>query len=273
MLEDLFGKYSDKVSETYNEFMDAYLNQGLTWAWMMRKEFFSYDKTKDLPFVFCLPLLTHSRIQLARSEEEINQELKELKKKYQSIPELQGRQIPEVPTIRDLLDQYFLIYQDDEIEWTIKFSYKTLIHKKGLIKDLVVNMNELLNSKVYIQAGDMVNVNIKLIKKGNQRTSEEKKAFIDESDAFVENVLIPKFKSINLENRKELFNKPLDKVALDDLETREVVALEDMIYALSQNEWENEKVISQRKSLRLLSLDKMQDWIVRPNAGGYDEEI
>lgn len=272
MLEDLFGKYSDKVSETYNEFLEAYQSSGLTWAWMMRREFFGIEKTKEIPFVFCLPLLTHSRVQLARSEDEINKDLAELKKKYQSIPELQGRPIPEVPTIRDLLDQYFLIYQDDEIEWTIKYSYKTLIHKKGLIKDLFFNMNELLN-QIQVNQGDMVNVNIKLINKGNQRKDEEKKSFIDDSDYFVKTVLEPKFKKLDLSKRLEIFNKPIESIELDDLKTKEVVAIEDMIYALGQDEWDNEKILAQRKSMRLLSLDKMQDWIVRPNAGGYDEEI
>src|SRR5690606_36352583 len=114
--------YQDRISEVYEDFLYEFEGKGIQWALMIRKEFFHVPPEKSqLPFIVSLPLLTYTRINLSLNDDEINQQLEELKKKYETLPEFQGRELPKFPTMRDYLDQFFSVYGDDEVEFTIKY--------------------------------------------------------------------------------------------------------------------------------------------------------
>lgn len=281
--------YQDRVSEVYEDFIYEYEGRGLQWAWMIRKEFFHVPPEKQqLPFVVSLPLLTYTRINLSLSEEEINAQIVELKKKYETLPEFQGRELPTRPTIRDYLDQFFTVYGDDEIEFTIKYYHHTLVKVQGLIKDIRFNIQDIVaNPKVRITPGEMVSVVIRLVNKGEQRELEEYKAFINEPEVFVQEkltaeVIAQKFKYLSpakLQERKELFgydkNTPQEEVVWDvaKLQLGEVVGLEEVLNAAAQEKFSNVEVLKQATdAYRLINLQKMVEWLTRPYAGGTEKD-
>lgn len=286
-LQDLLG-YSDRISEVYEDFLLDYETKGLQWAWMIRKEFFHIpEDKKNLPMVISLPLLTYTRINIMLSREEIEKQIEELKKKYATLPEFQGRELPTIPTIRDYLDQFFSVYGDDEIEFKISYYHHTLVKITGKVNEIKFNMDDVVkNPKVRVVATDMVAVTIKLLKKGEQRLEEEYKAFINEANEYVKEklsseVIKEKFKNLPLEvlnQRKELFkidpNLPEDQVVwdADKLNISEIVALEETINAAANPELTNEQVKAQDNCMRLVNLTKMVDWLTRPYAGGTEED-
>lgn len=281
LLGNLLGKYSDKVSEVYEDFVYEFETKGLQWAWMMRPEFSMVPEDKRVfPFVFSLPLLTYTRINLSKSKEELDKTIAELKLKYETLPELQGRDLPEMPSIRDLLDQYFLIYQDDEIEFKISYLNYTLVHCSGLIKDIKFDMHDLTKAKVRIMPGELMTVTIKLINKGEQRYDDEERAFINEGDNFADaklnELLQAKLYALPLdiqEKRKELLNvTDLSTATIENLPSTEVVVLEEMINAIGNELISNEHVLAQVNCLRMVNLDKMKDWLTRPYAGGTETD-
>lgn len=281
LLGNLLGKYSDKVSEVYEDFIYEFETKGLQWAWMMRPEFSMVPEDKRVfPFVFSLPLLTYTRINLSKSKEELDKTIAELKLKYETLPELQGRDLPEMPSIRDLLDQYFLIYQDDEIEFKISYLNYTLVHCSGLIKDIKFDMHDLTKAKVRIMPGELMTVTIKLINKGEQRYDDEERAFINEGDNFADaklnELLQAKLYALPLdmqEKRKELLKvTDLSSATIKNLPSTEVVVLEEMINAIGNELISNEHVLSQVDCLRMVNLDKMKDWLTRPYAGGTETD-
>jgi hypothetical protein len=280
--------YGDRISEVYEDFIYEFETKGLQWAWMVRKEFFQIPEDKKiLPFFISLPLLTYTRIQMAKSKNEIEQELAELKKKYETLPEFQGREMPQVPTIRDVMDQYFMVYPDDEIEFKISYYHHTLVQQQGLIKDLKFNIDDVVkNKKVRVSTGDLLTVTIKLINKGNQRFEEEYKAFLNEPETFVDekiNIVAnqEKIKSLPievLEERKILFgydkNTKIEEVEWDikKLPAQDVVVLEEMVNALLKPHLTNEQILAQSQCLRMVNLDKMVDWLNRSYGGGTEED-
>lgn len=281
LLGNLLGKYNDKVSEVYEDFIYEFETKGLQWAWMMRPEFFSVPADKTIfPFVFSLPLLTYTRINLSKSKDEINKTIEELKQKYATLPELQGREIPEIPCARDLLDQYFLVYQDDEIEFKISYQHHVLVHCSGYIKDIKFDLKLLTQAKVRIMAGDLMTVTIKLIKKGQQRLDDEAKSYINEAEAFVEeklnDLLVIKLNALPEEvknMRMQLLKiNSLEEAHVDLLPSDEIVVLEEMVNALGNPECTNEQVLAQVNCMRMVNLEKMKDWINRPYGGGTETD-
>lgn len=270
-LDDLFGKYTDKITEVYEDFMYEFESKGLQWGLMMRPEFFAVPADKSVvPFVLSLPLLTYSRINLALTKEEVSKSLAELKKKYETLPEFQGRELPKVPTIRDVLDQYFLVYPDDEVDFKITYFHKTLVHLQGKISDIKFNIKDLTHNKsIRVGIGDLMTVSITLLKKGEQRTDDEKTAYIGEGDLYVDNVLTArlqeKLSSLPEEvktKRLELFSD-MENPSLSDLPSTEVVVLDEMITALANPDYTNEQVLAQTNCMRGVNLDKMTDWLKR----------
>lgn len=286
-LQDLLG-YSDRISEVYEDFLLDFETKGLQWAWMIRKEFFMIPEDKKiLPMVISLPLLTYTRINIMMSKEEIEKQIDELKKKYATLPEFQGRDLPSIPTIRDYLDQFFSVFGDDEVEFKISYYHHTLVCLTGKVNEIKFNMDDVVNnSKVKVVASDMVAVTVKLLNKGSQRLEEEYKAFIGEANEFVKEKLSPevvknKFKDLPAEilnQRKELFKIdskiPEDQVFwdVDQLNISEIVALEETINAAANPELTNNQVLAQVNCMRLVNLTKMVDWLTRPYAGGTEQD-
>lgn len=286
-LQELLG-YSDRISEVYEDFLLDYETKGLQWAWMIRKEFFMIPADKKiLPMLISLPLLTYTRINIMLSKAEVEKQIEELKKKYATLPEFQGRELPTLPTIRDYLDQFFSVYGDDEIEFKISYYHHTLVHVTGKVNEIKFNIDDVVNNpKVRVVASDMVSVTIKLLNKGEQRLEEEYKAFIGEANEFVKEKLNPevvknKFKDLPseiLNQRKELFKidpaTPEDQVVWDveKLNISEIVALEETVNAAANPELTNDQVKAQVNCMRLINLVKMVDWLTRPYAGGTEQD-
>lgn len=277
-LADLLGKNPDKYTEVYDEFLYEFETKGLQWAWMMRPEFFNVPEEKRMfAFGFSLPILTYTRINLSKSKEEINLMLEDLKTKYATLPEFQGRPLPSYPTSRDLLDQFFLVFLDDEIEFKINYHQYTLVHQQGLIKDLVFDLHEIVkNQKVRIGAGDMVTVTIKLLKKGLQRREDEANSYFEEGDLYVEEVLTKLLEknwvSLTQEQQQErlsLFKN--SNPTIDNIPYEDVVEKEEFINLLTNQEFSAEQINKLMKpNMRIINLIKMKNWLSRPFGGGTE---
>lgn len=286
-LDTLLNSYSDKITDVYEEFIYEFETKGLQWAWMLRKEFFHIPADKKiLPFFVSLPLLTYTRINLSKSNDEIQEHLAELKKKYETLPEFQGRELPEVPTIRHYLDQHFMVYPDDKIEFKISYYHHTLVHQTGLIKDLKFDMDDITKAKVKMTPGEMLTVTIKLVEKGQQRLEEEYKAFINEADTYLAEKIstesvTEKIKTLPEEIQKErmkLFgykgDEELSQVQWDvkKLPATDIVVVEEMVNAMIRPELTNEQVLAQENCMRIVNLNKMVDWLSRPYGGGTETD-
>ena len=220
-LEALFGKYNDTVSEVYEDLIHEYKNKGLKWGLMLTPQFFAIGSAIDmiknskefqeseagklnkdpaeLPFLMSLPTSTHSRIKLGYTKEQFEEAISKLKEEFAKVPELQGRKDPEMVGIREVLDQYFYVYHDDIVEFSIMYGYKTIMKKEGQIGNITFNIKELThNPNLKLKQGDMVTVKIILLEKGEQRLEEEKRAFIGEADSYFDGILSSLFSMISL---------------------------------------------------------------------------
>lgn len=281
-LTNLLGVYTDKVSQVYDDFIYEFEGKGIQWAWMMRPEFLGVPEDKRVfPFAFAIPHLTHTRVNLIKSDAEIAQMMAELKQKYETMPEFQGRELPTMPSMRDVMDQYFMVFIDDEVEFKISYHHYTLVHQTGKLGELKFDLYDLTRAKVRIMPGDLMTVTIKLITKGQQRRQYEANSYIEEADTFAEEKLQPlllkKLAELSPEKKQERMNlfpdTKIEDVKISQLPTDDVVVLEEMIHALGNEDLTNEQVLSQVNCMRVVSLEKMKDWLNRPFGGGTEEDF
>lgn len=298
-LESLFGKYTDTISDVYEDLMHEYQTKGLKWGLMLTPQFFTMSSTIDLinkdeklkneifekmklqkedcsiekvlgelPFLMSLPT-THSRIKLGYTKEQFEEAISKLKEEFAKVPELQGRKHPEMVGIREVLDQYFYVYHDDLVEFSISYGHKTIVKKQGHLGKLTFQIKDLTNNpQLRLKQGDMVTVKIVLLEKGEQRIEEEKKAFIGEADFYFDGVLSALF-SVQYElMNQELKEKRFELIGSNDLSQNnfnntDVVVIEEMVNALQNSDLTNEQVLAQAKCMRMIGLQKMREWLNR----------
>lgn len=298
-LESLFGKYSDTISDVYEDLLHEYQTKGLKWGLMLTPQFFTISSTIDLinkdeklkneifekmklqkedcsvekvlgelPFLMSLPT-THSRIKLGYTKEQFEEAISKLKEEFAKVPELQGRKNPEMVGIREVLDQYFYVYHDDLVEFSISYGHKTIVKKQGHLGKLTFQIKDLTNNpQLRLKQGDMVTVKIVLLEKGEQRIEEEKKAFIGDADLYFDGVLSALF-SVQYElMNQELKDKRLELIKSNDLSQNnfnntDVVVIEEMVNALQNSDLTNEQVLAQVKCMRMIGLQKMTEWLNR----------
>lgn len=196
-------------------------------------------------------------------------------------------------SIRKLIYDLFPLYQDDEVELTVKKKGTTYIKVQGEVKDLTVPTEKFMQ----IPEGgelDMLEVELRLLKTGDFRRRHEESSNIFNAEKEVESIVN---KQVQIElfsnainhykmppervvERAKLFNlnlttdpeswKEIENLEPIDFGAKKMSDLRDILQNFKGIE-SNENVKSFR--LRLdLELKKMENWLTRDNPvgkGGY----
>lgn len=279
----------DSEKDVYFKILQKFMGDGLTFFTLLGKKFqslsaaasmnkalkekmekldpkfdtsvFESVEANSVPFQYILPSSSRANLIKARAQ-----------KRY---------------SIRELIYELFPLYKDDRMKLEIKFRNHSAFSKEGTINDLNISASVLLEllNKVAPTAPEMMEINIKLLEKGESRIRHEEISNMMDTDQELVRIssndsVSNLFKGLSIELAQErsklvgVSNAPLSEGVFDyiesnmkgfDLEVDDISELRSIIKFFGKN-YPNEELIKDKDDLGK-ELTKMEEWLDKSHPG------
>ena len=265
-LDSIFGKYKseDLVFDVYRSYLHDYKMTGLTTTFLVSQFFSTLKKEYVL-----LPLNAYLGIV----------------KGGKLLPESVPQKAPEPPknlleehTLRSLQRHYFILMDEDVVEFTVSKGNDVIIKTQGMVKDIVID-TALIKQKNYAE-GTMAVFNIKLLTASPSREKQEQKSFFGNYQDYLVSLQSTEYQQkflklivdeSLLKKRLELYNaQDIEDISGIDFGSRNGLQIQMILSNLNNPYLSNEDLIKINPSVEIKELEKMRDWIKRDLGDHYD---